>query len=155
MTRAGKVPLTRSAESPAHVVRAALASYAPGALPADRADLPAGEDLINFVIAQPLRRAGTTYPHRTSRPPGTIAEVDFTDTDPWGPKADDALARLEDAVGSGATAIRISGPGRRDDLLNRLNLGERFRGHGLPVIIRGSRQYPPDLAAGLPARPPD
>jgi anthraniloyl-CoA monooxygenase len=149
MTRAGKVPLTRFAESTPHVVRAALASYAPGALSEDRADLPSGEDLINFVIAQPLRRPETTYPHRTSRPPGTIAEVDFTDTDPWGPKADDALARLQDAVGSGATAIRISGPGRRDDLLNRLNLGERLRGHSLPVIIRGARQYLPDLAAGL------
>ena len=151
MTRAGKVPLTRFAESTPHVVRAALASYAPGALPGDRADLPAGEDLIDFVIAQPLRWDGSAYPHRTSRPPGPVAEVDFTDTDPWGPKADDALARLEDAIGSGAAAIRVSGPGRRDDLLNRLNLGERLRGRGLPVIIRGARQYLPDLAAGLVA----
>src|SRR5260370_35765591 len=110
MTRAGKVPLPRFAESTPHVVRAALASYAPGALPDDRADLPAGEDLINFVIAQPLRRAGTTYPHRTSRPPGTIAEVDFTDTDPWGPKADNPLARLEEPGARAATAIRLSGP---------------------------------------------
>jgi anthraniloyl-CoA monooxygenase len=153
MTRAGKVPLTRFAESTPHVVRAALASYAPGALADDSAHLPVGDELIDFVVTQPLRHAGRTYPDRTSRPQGTIAEIEFTDTDPWGPKADDALARLDDAIWSGATAVRVSGPGRRNDLLNRLGLGERLRSRGgsLPVIIRGPREYLPDLAAGLVA----
>jgi anthraniloyl-CoA monooxygenase len=149
MTRAGKVPLTRFAESTPHVVRAALADYAPDA-PPDH--LPLGDELIDFVVSRPLRCADGTLPDRTSRPRGTIAEVEFTDTDPWGPKADDALARLEDAVCSGDAAVRVTGPGRREDLLNRLNLGERLRTRGgLPVIVRGPREYLPDLAAGLVA----
>ena len=149
MTRAGKVPLTRFAESTPHVVRAALADYAPGALP-DR--LPLGDELLDFVLAQPLRFGDGTYPDRTSRPEGTIADIEFGDADPWGPKADAALARLDDAAGSGHAAVRVTGPDRRDDLLDRLNLGERLRRRGrLPVIVRGPREYLPDLAAGLVA----
>lgn len=150
MTRAGKVPLTRFAATAPHVVRAALAEYANGRPPGG--PLPTGEQLLDFVLSQPLHRAGTTYPDRTSVPHGPIAEMEFADTDPWGPKADDALNRLDYWAGSGAAAVRVSGPADREDLLNRLELGERLSSHGsLPVIIRGPREYLPDLAAGLVA----
>jgi len=150
MTRAGKVPLTRFAETTPHVVRAALAEYADGDFPG--APLPADGQLIDFVLSRPLRKAGMACPDRTSLPPGPIAELEFTDTDPWGPKADDALNRLGHWASSGTAAVRVGGPATREDLLNRLELGERLRSSGgLPVIIRGPREYLPDLAAGLVA----
>jgi anthraniloyl-CoA monooxygenase len=149
MTRAGKVSLTRFAETSPHVVSAALAEYAGGRLPGG--ELPAGEQLISLVLAQPLRHAGARYPDRLSVPQGRIAEIEFTDANPWGPKGDDALDRLGQQAMTGAAAARVTGPGSRDDLLNRLELGERLRGHGLPVIVRGRREYLPDLAVGLVA----
>ena len=148
MTRAGKVSLIRFAETSPQVVSSALAEYAGGQRPSG---LPAGDQLISIVLAQPLRHSGAIYPDRLSMPQGRIAEIEFTEANPWGPKGDDALDRLRHHAMAGAAAARITGPGDRDDLLNRLELGERLRGHGLPVIVRGPREYLPDLAAGLVA----
>ncbi|WP_412515209.1 FAD-dependent monooxygenase [Actinomadura madurae] len=149
MTRAGKVTLARFAESAPHVVGAALAEYAGRPCPGDRP--PTGDALIDFVLRQPLRRDRIAVPDRTSLPEGTIVDVEFADADPWGPKADAVLSRFDQAAGSDAAAVRIAGPPDRDDLLNRLELGDRLRGRGLPVIVRGPREFLPDLAAGLVA----
>lgn len=149
MTRAGKVPLTRFAETAPHVVREALAEYAGRSYPGDRP--PAGDELIDFVLRQPLHHNGTGCPDRTALPEGTIVDIEFADADPWGPKADTVLNHVDQATGSGAVAVRVGGPPSRGDLLNRLELGDRLRGRGLPVIVRGPREFMPDLAAGLVA----
>lgn len=149
MTRAGKVSLPRFAETAPHVVREALAEYAGHPYPRDRPT--AGEELIDFVLRQPLHRDRIGFPDRTSPPEDTIVDIEFTDADPWGPKADAVLDRFDRAAGSGAAAVRLAGPPSRADLLNRLELGDRLRGRGLPLIIRGPREFLPDLAAGLVA----
>jgi anthraniloyl-CoA monooxygenase len=148
MTRAGKVSLTRFAQTSPQVVSAALAEYA-GGRTGD--PLPAGEQLISLVLGQPLHHGGATYPDRLARPSGRIAEIECADASPWGPKGDDAVDWLGQQAAAGAAAALVTGPADRDDLLNRLELAERLRGRGLPVIVRGPSECLPDLAAGLVA----
>lgn len=143
MTRAGKVSLNRFAETTPSAVTAAVTEYC-------GRSLPEGGDLPHFVVAQPLAADGQKYPNRLAPPTGPVVVVEFTDPDPWGPKADAALAFVDDAVADGATAVRVTGPDARDDVLNRLDLAERLRQRmDVLVTVQAPAEHLPDLAAGL------
>ena len=140
MTRSGKVPLARFAESTPAVVAAALAEYAGTSAPADA--FTDESALSDFVLSRP--------DDRTAPPPTPTADVSFAEDDPWGPKADAALAVADDAVARGAASLRLVGPDTRADLLNRLDLAERLRQRcAVPVTVAGKRDLLPDLVAGL------
>jgi anthraniloyl-CoA monooxygenase len=145
MTRAGKVPITRFAESSPSIVEAALAEYAGSqiALPVDP------EELIGVVIDRPVTIGDVTYRTRQSDLPETTVDIELIDADPWGPKGDAAVAAGLEAVAAGAPALRITGPQERDALLARLQLAERLRGDVVPIAVHGTATDLPDLAAAL------
>lgn len=144
MTRAGKVPLARFAESTPAVVAAALVEYSGTAAP--DTVLTDETALTDFVLTPPDGR------DRTMSPAQPVADVVFAEDDPWGPKADAALAVADDAVTWGAASLRVDGPPTRDDVLNRLDLAERLRRRcGVPVSVTAPRELLADLLAGLVA----
>ena len=145
MTRAGKVSLARFAESTPQVVQRSLADYsgtAPGRL--------AGDDLVNWVISQPLPLGHAVVPGRASRPGGTVPDLEVTEPDAWGAKADGLVDQVASWLADGAAAVRLTGAGDRDSVLDRLDLAERLRLKlGATVIVRAPDLYRADLAAGL------
>ena len=145
MTRAGKVSLPRFAESTPQVVRRSLGEYSRG-VPGP----VAGDDLIDWVIGQPLPLDHAVLPDRASRPRGVLADVEVIDPDAWGPKADGLVDQAAGQLAGGAAAVRLTGPDDRDAVLDRLDLAERLRLQlGATVIVRGPGRYRADLAAGL------
>jgi anthraniloyl-CoA monooxygenase len=149
MTRAGKVSLARFAESTPHVVQQSLADYS-GAAPAAAPGRLAGDELADWVISQPLPLGHAVVPHRTSPPPGPVTDVEVTEPDAWGTKADGLVDQVAGWLADGAAAVRLTGPADRDAVLDRLELAERLRlGLGATVIVRAPGRYRADLAAGL------
>ncbi|MDQ1722436.1 MAG: anthraniloyl-CoA monooxygenase [Pseudonocardiales bacterium] len=143
MTRAGKVSLPRFAESTPHVVQRSLAGYS------GTGDVPGG-DIVDWVIRQPLRLDHAVLPDRTSRPGGIIADIEVTEPDAWGTKADGLADQAAGQLADGAAAVRLTGPDDRDAVLDRLDLAERLRLQlGTVVIVRAPERYREDLAAGL------
>lgn len=145
MTRAGKVSLTRFAESTPQVVHRSLADYS-GAAPGHLA----GDDLVNWVISQPLPPGQAVVPDRASRPGGAVPDLEVTEPDAWGAKADGLVDQVASWLADGAAAVRLTGAGDRDSVLDRLDLAERLRLKlGATVIVRAPDLYRADLAAGL------
>lgn len=145
MTRAGKVSLTRFAESTPHVVQRSLAEYAGG-----RPGPAAGEDLVSWVISQPLPLDHAVVPDRAARPGGPVADIEVTEPDAWGAKADELAGQVAGQLADGAVAVRLTGPRQRDAVLDRLDLAERLRLQlGATVIVRAPEDCRADLAAGL------
>jgi anthraniloyl-CoA monooxygenase len=146
MTRAGKVSLPRFAETAPQVVQRALGEYHP----APAGQLSTQEDLLGWIVRQPLRVGDSRYPTRASAPGGAVAAIEVTEFDPWGAKADSLLDLASAQLASGATAVRLTGGGDRDAVLDRLDVGERIRLQlGGTVIVQAAEQYLPDLAGGL------
>ena len=145
MTRAGKVSLPRFADSAPHVVQRSLADYTGTAT-----GTAAGDDMVNWVIGQPLPLDHTVLPDRMSRPGGTIADIEVTEPDAWGTKADGLVNQAAGQLADGAAALRLTGPDDRDAVLDRLDLAERLRLQlDTLVIVRAPGRYREDLAAGL------
>jgi anthraniloyl-CoA monooxygenase len=145
MTRAGKVSLQRFAESTPSVVQRSLSEYSGG-----KPGQVACDDLIDWVIGQPLPLDHAVLPDRVSRPGGGLADVEVTESDAWGPKADGVVDQVAGQLAGGAAAVRLTGPGDRDAVLDRLDLAERLRlALGATVIVRAPGRYRADLAAGL------
>jgi anthraniloyl-CoA monooxygenase len=145
MTRAGKVSLARFAETTPEVVRRSLTEYSGG-----RSGGVAGDDVIDWVISQPLPLDQTVTPNRAVRPGGPIADVEVTEPDAWGAKADGLVDQVAGQLADGAVAVRLTGPGDRDAVLDRLDLAERLRLQlGATVIVRAPGRCRADLAAGL------
>lgn len=145
MTRAGKVPLVRFAETTPAVVLNALTEY----LGERVTEVPAADRLLALVVDAPLSLGGVTYPSRQPALPAGTADLEFADADAWGPKGDAVVAAAAEAVAAGATVVRVIGPGDRDALLARLDLAERLRGDTVPVAVNGSEAARADLVAGL------
>jgi anthraniloyl-CoA monooxygenase len=145
MTRAGKVPITRFAQTSPGIVQAALTEYAGSriALPADL------EQLVTIVVDRPLGIGDMTFPTRLAALPENTVDIELAGTHPWGPKGDAAVAAGRDSISAGACALRITGPADRASLLSRLDLAERLRGGTVPIAVRGTEADLPDLAAGL------
>jgi anthraniloyl-CoA monooxygenase len=145
MTRAGKVSLARFAESTPQVVQRSLADYS-GAAPGHLA----GDDLVDWVISQPLPLGHAVVPGRASLPGGTVPDLEVTEPDAWGAKADGLVDQVASWLADGAAAVRLTGAGDRDSVLDRLDLAERLRLKlGVTVIVRAPDLYRADLAAGL------
>jgi anthraniloyl-CoA monooxygenase len=145
MTRAGKVSLTRFAESTPQVVQRSLADYS-GAAPGHLA----GDDLVDWVISQPLPLGQAVVPDRASLPGGAVPDLEVTEPDAWGAKADGLVDQVASWLADGAAAVRLTGAGDRDSVLDRLDLAERLRLNlGATVIVRAPDLYRADLAAGL------
>jgi anthraniloyl-CoA monooxygenase len=145
MTRAGKVSLARFAESTPQVVQRSLADYS-GAAPGHLA----GDDLVDWVISQPLPLGHAVVPGRASLPGGTVPDLEVTEPDAWGAKADGLVDQVASWLADGAAAVRLTGAGDRDSVLDRLDLAERLRLKlGATVIVRAPDLYRADLAAGL------
>lgn len=145
MTRAGKVSLARFAETTPGVVQRSLAEYSgrsPGRI--------AGDDLVDWVISQPLPLDHAVVPNRASPPGGRIADIEVTEPDAWGAKADGLVDQVAGQLADGAVTVRLTGPGNRDAVLDRLDLAERLRLQlGATVIVRAPERCRADLAAGL------
>jgi anthraniloyl-CoA monooxygenase len=145
MTRAGKVSLARFAESTPQVVQRSLADYS-GAAPGHLA----GDDLVDWVISQPLPLGHAVVPDRASLPGGTVPDLEVTEPDAWGAKADGLVDQVASWLADGAAAVRLTGAGDRHSVLDRLDLAERLRLKlGATVIVRAPDLYRADLAAGL------
>lgn len=149
MTRAGKVPLARFAESAPSVVRAALADYG-GSASEPPASLDA-ETMATWVIQQPFAAASEIAPTRIAAKLDAL-DLEVTEVDAWGSKADGLVATALRAVGDGTGHVRVTGAGDRDSVLNRLNLAERLRLEtSATVIVRAGADHRHDLVAGLVA----
>ncbi len=145
MTRAGKVSLARFAESTPQVVQQSLADYC-GATPGH----VTGDELVDWVIRQPLPLDHGVVPDRAAPLRGPVAEVEASAPDAWGATADGLVDRVARVLAGGAAAVRLTGPGDRDSVLDRLDLAERLRlDLGAAVIVRAPDRYRADLAAGL------
>jgi anthraniloyl-CoA monooxygenase len=145
MTRAGKVSLPRFAESTPHVVQRSLADYTGTTTGKFTSD-----DIVDWVISQPLPLGHAVLPDRTSRPGGTIADIEVTEPDAWGTKADGLVDQAAGQLADGAAALRLTGPDDRDAVLDRLDLAERLRLQlDTVVIVLAPERYREDLAAGL------
>jgi anthraniloyl-CoA monooxygenase len=145
MTRAGKVSLTRFAETTPQVVQVSLADYSGG-----RPGPVACDDMVDWVISQPLPLDHAVVPDRASRPGGPIADIEVTEPDAWGTKADELAGQVAGQLADGAAAVRLTGPDDRDAVLDRLDLAERLRLElGATVIVRAPEDRRADLAAGL------
>ena len=105
MTRAGKVSLPRFADSTPHVVQRSLADYT-----GDRDRHRGRRRLVDWVIGQPLPLDHTVLPDRMSRPGGTIADIEVTEPDAWGTKADGLVDQAAGQLADGAAALRLTGP---------------------------------------------
>ena len=150
MTRAGKVSLPRFAESTPHVVQRSLAAYTGIMTTGTVTTGITGDEIVDWVISQPLALDHTVLPDRTSRPGGTIADIEVTEPDAWGTKADGLVDQAAGQLAGGAAALRLTGPDDRDSVLDRLDLSERLRLQlGTVVIVRAPRRFREDLAAGL------
>ncbi|HEX9352478.1 MAG TPA: FAD-dependent monooxygenase [Streptosporangiaceae bacterium] len=145
MTRAGKVSLPRFADSTPQAVRQSLADYAGAG-----AGQVTGDDVVDWVISQPLPLDHGIVPRRTSPLPGPVADVEVSEPDAWGTTADGLVGQVAGLLAGGAAAVRLTGPGDRDSVLDRLDLAERLRlDLGATVIVRAPDRYRADLAAGL------
>jgi anthraniloyl-CoA monooxygenase len=79
-----------------------------------------------------------------------VTDVEVTEPDAWGTKADGLVDQVAGWLADGAAAVRLTGPADRDAVLDRLELAERLRlGLGATVIVRAPGRYRADLAAGL------
>jgi anthraniloyl-CoA monooxygenase len=145
MTRAGKVSLLRFAESTPQVVQRSLAHYT-GTVTGD----VTCDDMVDWIISQPLPLDHAVVPNRASQPAGPISDVEVSEPDAWGTKADGLVDQVAGQLADGAAAVRLTGPGDRDAVLDRLDLAERLRLQlGALVIVRAPERYREDLAAGL------
>jgi anthraniloyl-CoA monooxygenase len=145
MTRAGKVSLTRFAETTPQVVQRSLAEYS-GASPGR----VACDDMVDWVLSQPLPLDRAVVPNRASQPGGLIADVEVSEPDAWGTKADGLVDQVAGLLAGGVAAVRLTGPGDRDAVLDRLDLAERLRLQlGAIMIVRAPERCRADLAAGL------
>jgi anthraniloyl-CoA monooxygenase len=126
-------------------VRRSLAEYC-GASPGRAA----GDDLVDWVISQPLPLDHAVMPSRATRPGGPVGDVEVTEPDAWGTKADGLADQVAGQLAGGAAAVRLTGPGDRDAVLDRLDLAERLRLQlGAITIVRAPERCRADLAAGL------
>ncbi|WP_236789596.1 FAD-dependent monooxygenase [Amycolatopsis sp. GM8] len=145
MTRAGNVPLERFAATSPDVVTAALEHYA-GAE-------PPSQDVVDWVLAQPLRSGETEFPQRVLEPGEggpTCTTLAVAVTDPWGEPGDAVVDRARQARENGTDGFRFTGPADRAALLSRLDLAERVRIEvGGLVVVDGPAALRADLAAGL------
>ncbi len=145
MTRAGKVSLARFAESTPHVVRRSLTEYSGG-----RPGQVTCDGMVDWVISRPLPLDHGVVPNRAARPGGLITDVEVTEPDAWGPKADGVVDQVAGELAGGAAAVRLTGPADRDAVLDRLDLAERLRLQlSATVIVRAPDRCRADLAAGL------
>jgi anthraniloyl-CoA monooxygenase len=145
MTRAGKVSLARFAETTPQVVQRSLAEYS-GASPGR----VACDDMVDWVLSQPLPLDHAVVPNRASQPGGPIADVEVSEPDAWGTKADGLVDQVAGLLAGGVAAVRLTGPGDRDAVLDRLDLAERLRLQlGAIMIVRAPERCRADLAAGL------
>ena len=145
MTRAGKVPVDRFAESAPQVARPGLAAYA--GVPVDEVPEPA--KLVDWILDRPLSVGERRFDSRIAPPalrtdPAT-RRVDVGTTSAWGADADRLLDDLPPA-----DTYWLTGPAERDAALNRLELAERVRRATAAVVAVA---VPPDCrsdaAAGL------
>ncbi len=153
MTRAGKVPLEHFAQSTPQVVARALEEYAhtpfvPG--------IPEGElntdDIVSWAIEQPLCTERVQVATRVDTTHLTVRDIEFDEPDPWGVKADAVVTAATSRLAAGVDALRVTGPGDRNAVLDRLDFAERLRLElAATVILQAPARYLPDLAAGLVA----
>jgi len=145
MTRAGKVSLARFAETTPQVVQRSLAEYS-----GSSAGRVACDNMVDWVISQPLPLDHAVVPNRASPPGGLIGDVEVTEPDAWGTKADGLVDQVAGQLADGVAAVRLTGPGDRDAVLDRLDLAERLRLQlGAVTIVRAPERCRADLAAGL------
>ena len=79
-----------------------------------------------------------------------MANIEVTEPDAWGAKADELAGQVAGQLADGAVAVRLTGPRQRDAVLDRLDLAERLRLQlGATVIVRAPEDCRADLAAGL------
>jgi anthraniloyl-CoA monooxygenase len=135
MSRAGNVPLARFAQSSPDVVRRALADYAGNA--SEDVDAP---DPEAWALDQPLRAGDRSFDSRYADPEalppvrdeasadaGAIARMSVDAGNAWSPAGDAVLERARRLAAAGCAGIWLVGPGDRDAVLDRLDLGERIR----------------------------
>lgn len=141
MTRAGNVSLPRFASSTPDVAYPALAQYA-GAAP----DVP-GDDLAEWVLAQPLHHGRTSFPHRAVADVSDLGLRVVTEApeDPWGAAGDQLVNDLR-----GVSGVLLDGASDRSAVLDRLEMAERLRRDTAAlVVVRAPDAFREDLAAGV------
>jgi anthraniloyl-CoA monooxygenase len=158
MSRAGNVPLARFAHSSPDVVRRALTDYAGNA-----PDAVAAADPEAWVLDRPLRAADRSFASRRvlpeALPPvrdedsagvGAVARLRVGAGNAWSPSGDAVVARARRLADGGCAGFWLVGPDDRDEVLDRLDLGERIRrATGLLTIAAVPDEYQADAAAAL------
>ncbi|WP_037812681.1 FAD-dependent monooxygenase [Amycolatopsis sp. VC5-11] len=121
MTRAGKVPVDRFAESAPQVAVPGLAAF--GGVGTDEVPCPAS--VTEWILDRPLTAGGRRFPGRTApealRTAAGTLPVEIS-VRPWSPEAAELIAGLPPA-----SAYWLTGPADREATLDRLDLGERIR----------------------------
>lgn len=124
MTRAGKVPLQRFADTAPDVVRSALAQYGGSGAPDPTADV------VAWVLSRPLVRADGTWPTRSVDPEdlGALVSADVTMEDPWGEEADAMVKDVAGRIGHGrGTGVLLRCAGDLPAVLTMCDTAERLR----------------------------
>ncbi|GAB11568.1 putative oxidoreductase [Gordonia araii NBRC 100433] len=140
MTRAGKVSLSKFAESAPAVAKSGLAAFAG----CDLGDIPGSEAITDWVLSLPGDGAADRIAPAELRDAATTTAVEIADR-PWSDATDRLLAELPDAA-----VYWLTGPADRESTLDRLDVAERIRrSGGARVVVEMPGRYRDDAAAAV------
>jgi anthraniloyl-CoA monooxygenase len=147
MSRAGAVSLEDLHRAAPQLAEQVLADFAG----VRREEVPDVE-LQRWVLAQPLSMNGHSLPARLADGDLKDPELSIEIDDPWGPEAEQLLARLSGRADADASVVTLTGADSRAALLDRLALGERIRSElGFRVTVTCAGQQLDDAVDGLVA----
>ncbi|MCW3013040.1 MAG: putative tryptophan hydroxylase vioD [Solirubrobacterales bacterium] len=149
LSRAGAVSLEDLLATAPELVAQAVAEWAevdPGEVPS--------RDLATWVLNRPIAQPGPWNGSRVMPPDPSFGASAITvcSGDPWGGEAEALVSQARALERSGAGVVSLGGGRTRENLLDRLAVGERLRKEvGVPVAVVSEPDQLDDVADGLVA----